>query len=156
MAYDNNEVKLEDVHHDIGLNPLTLTLAMVAGTGVVLMIVALGVGVIGGEDAGSAPGILFGAGFLAMIVGSVAWYGVVQPHKHFDDINVPLDDGHGHGHGHDEHATEVIVIDSHGNRTVEYAHGHSLTSGAEHEEPGEVNVQEPVAPQTTAPTHPRH
>lgn len=138
MAYDQDEVHLEEVQHDIGLDSMTFSLAMVAGSGVVLMIIALGIGAIYGEGAGGLIGILFGVGLLAMVSGAVAWFGIVQPQKHFDDINVPAEDDH--GHGHDDHATEIIVIDSHGNRTVQYESGHST---GDHEQPGEVNVQEP-------------
>jgi hypothetical protein len=149
MAYDNDRVELEEVRHDIGLNSLTLGLAMLAGSGMVLTIVAMGIGAIYGESAGGWVGILFGIGVMALLSGAVAWFGVVQPQKHFDDINVPAEDDHGHGHD-DHHATEVIVIDSHGNRVV--THSDAFTAGAAHEEPGEVNVREPYT-QPTIETH---
>lgn len=134
-GYDADQVTLEEVQHDIGLNRLTLSLAMVAGGGVVLMMVALAIGVINGESAGNAVGLLFGIGLLALIVGAAAWVGVVQPHKHFDDINVPAADDHGHGHEHDEHGHE----DAHGH-IAELASGHGV---GHDEQPGEVNVHEP-------------
>jgi len=40
-----------------------------------------------------------------LIIGIGGWLVVVQPWRHFDDINQPLDDGHGHGH-----ATEQAIV----------------------------------------------
>lgn len=85
-------------------NPMTFGLAMVAGIGIVLMILAGGIGVTQASDADPAlVTILFAAGLLALVGGAVAWFAVVQPHRHFDDIDIPLDT---HGHGHDEHAAD--------------------------------------------------
>lgn len=120
MAHDEINYEIEQVTHDIGLTPLTLGLAMLAGGGVVLMIVALAVGVVGDESSTSLIGVLFVAGFLAFLAGSIAWYGVVRPDTHFDDINKPLDDGHGHGHDADEHA--IVVADDHA--VSSHTHGH--------------------------------
>ncbi|MCU0498654.1 MAG: hypothetical protein MUF87_14985 [Anaerolineae bacterium] len=100
--------------HETGQNSLTLSMSLIAGGGVVLMITALAIGVINGQS--SLIGILFIGGLLAFIAGTAAWFGLVQPHKNFDDINRPLY----HGEHHDDHAV------------------------AEHpEQPGEVHVTEP-------------
>jgi 4-amino-4-deoxy-L-arabinose transferase-like glycosyltransferase len=114
MAHDEISYEIEQVKHDIGLTPLTLSLAMLAGGGVVLMILALALGVVGDETSTSLISVLFVGGLLALITGSIAWYGVVRPDTHFDDINQPLDGGHGHGHDtetHDDHA--IIAADDH-------------------------------------------
>jgi ABC-type nickel/cobalt efflux system permease component RcnA len=84
---------------------LALGLSMVAGLGVVSMIVALAVGVVQGSAAdGNAIGTLFAAGLILFILGAGGWFAVVQPQKHFDDISKPMDTGHGHEEHHDEPA----------------------------------------------------
>lgn len=86
-------------------NTLLINLSAIGGVGITLIVIALGIGVVGGEAVDSrvvGMGVL--AGILLLVFAIVAWTGYVQPYKHFDDINQPLDDGHGHGHGHDEHA----------------------------------------------------
>jgi ABC-type nickel/cobalt efflux system permease component RcnA len=81
---------------------VTIGMALVAGLGVILMITALSVGVIGGSTADTnLMGLLFAAGIALFILGLAAWIGLAQPQKHFDDINRPAADEH-HGH-HDEH-----------------------------------------------------
>lgn len=87
-------------------------LAMVAGAGLVLMIVVLAVGVIQGEQANSSlMGLLFTGGLALLITGAAGWVFVVQPQRHFDDINQPAESDHVHGHAeehaHDEH--EAVV-----------------------------------------------
>lgn len=85
-------------------NPAVVWMALVAGLGVTLVIVALGVGVVQGEAADSNTiGLAFAAGVALFILGAIGWFGLTQPQKHFDDINVPQDTGH---HGHDEHPAE--------------------------------------------------
>jgi hypothetical protein len=99
-----------------GNKSLSLGLAFVAGAGVTLMILALGFGVTEGAAAnGSAITISFLAGVMLLILGIVGWYVVVQPQKHFDDINVPMYTGHAHDAHHeeahaDEHADEHAII----------------------------------------------
>lgn len=91
-------------------------LAMVAGLGVVLMMVALGIGVVQGSGAdGSTIGMLFAAGLILFILGAVGWFAVVQPQKHFDDITVPMDTGHHAAEPHDEHPAlpETIPAEHH-------------------------------------------
>lgn len=95
--------------------PLTMGLSMIAGLGLILMLIALSIGVIEGAEADStAVGLLFAGGVGLMIVGIGAWFAVVQPQKHFDDINVPLYSGHHHEEHHEpaaeDHGTET---DSH-------------------------------------------
>lgn len=87
--------------HSENTQPASLTygLAFIAGGGLTLMVVAAGVGVVQGENATSGlVSVLFGVGAAALLIGIIAWFAVVQPHKHFDDINVPMDTGH-----HDDH-----------------------------------------------------
>ena len=79
-------------------NPLTFGLALAAGIGVILMILALAVGVIQGETAdANALGLVIAGGLILLIVGVGGWVGVVQPYRNFDDINQPKDTGH-HAH----------------------------------------------------------
>lgn len=107
---------------DTGQNTLTVSLAMIAGLGMTLMMVAAGIGVIGGEQAdGSTFGLMFVGGLALFVLGLGGWLGVVRPWETFDDINQPHYTGH---HHHDEDYTD--------------------------QEPGEVNVEEPIPPQTTS------
>lgn len=108
------------ISHDIGLNGLTYGLALLAGSGVVLMIVALAIGVIV-PDSQNTVTLLFLGGLAMMIVGSIGWFGVVRPDTHFDDINIPADGGHGHGHAHTE---ETAVVAADANKAADAAHAH--------------------------------
>ena len=91
-----------------GQNALTLGLALLAGSGATLMIVALGIGVVGGEDNQNLVGLLLIIGLGILMGGVIGWAGVVQPWANFDDINEPLYFGHHHEEDHDddEHADE--------------------------------------------------
>jgi hypothetical protein len=87
-----------------------LGLAMLAGLGVVLMMTALAIGVIQGSAAdSSAVGLFFAGGLVLFILGAAGWFAVVQPQKHFDDINIPMDTGH---HGEAHHAAPPALPDS--------------------------------------------
>jgi hypothetical protein len=79
--------------------PVQFGLALTAGGGLILMIIALGIGVVS-ADAGSLVGTLFLLGLLLLIVGIVAWIGYTRPFANFDDIN----EAKYHGHAHDDHA----------------------------------------------------
>ena len=82
---------------------VTLGLAFTAGIGFITMAAALAVGVIQGTTAdNNAVGMLFAAGVALFILGFAGWLAVAQPHKHFDDINVPLYTGY-HDDEHAEH-----------------------------------------------------
>jgi hypothetical protein len=84
--------------------PLSFGLALTAGAGLILMMLALSFGVVQGAQANSSViGLTFVSGLLLLLVGFGGWLAVVQPHKHFDDINVPQYTGHHETHG-DEHA----------------------------------------------------
>ncbi len=94
-------------------NPLLFGLAMVAGIGLVLMIIALGAGVTTDTQGGDGLLFVFLVGLAMLVIGVGAWVVVVQPFRHFDDINQPLDDGHGHSHStavvpHDEGAGHAL------------------------------------------------
>jgi hypothetical protein len=87
--------------------PLTMGLAMVAGLGLTVMVIALSIGAIEGANADtSAVGLLFAGGLAVLIVGIVGWFAVVQPHKHFDDIEVPMYGGHHHEEHHEATAED--------------------------------------------------
>lgn len=98
MAQDHNRLS----------NPLTLGLALIGGTGLILMVVALGIGVaVPDADAATTGGLLlFGA--MALVSGIVGWAIVVRPSAHFDDINVPKDI-HVHTEDHDTHDAIVVA-----------------------------------------------
>lgn len=73
------------------------------------MVLALAVGVVQGSAAdGNTIGLMFVGGVALFLLGAGGWYGLSQPTRHFDDINVPMDTGH---HGHDEHA--IVPADQH-------------------------------------------
>ncbi len=86
-------------------------LAFIAGAGLTLMIIAGGIGVVGGEAADSASlSLLFILGVAMLISGSVAWFAIVRPDTHFDNINVPMYHGHDH---HDDHAEGEKALAEH-------------------------------------------
>jgi hypothetical protein len=80
-------------------SPINVMLSIIGGIGLILMSFALGIGVISGAN---TPMNLFNwmffGGLFLLIGASIGWFGVSQPHKHFDDINVPQYTGH-----HDDH-----------------------------------------------------
>lgn len=99
--------------HDIGLTPVTLGLAVLAGVGMTLMIVAGGVGVITGQGVG----LWFALGTAMLVGGGAAWVAVERPFTHFDDINQPLD---ADGHGHDAHADDDHADDAHSDHAAHH------------------------------------
>ncbi|MCB9453436.1 MAG: hypothetical protein H6672_18550 [Anaerolineaceae bacterium] len=95
--------KISTNHH-----PMVLVVSLVAGLGFILMTLSLGVGVIQGSAAdANTIGLVFAGGLLLLILGSVSWFAIVQPHKHFDDINVPQYTGHHHEEHHDDHVKDA-------------------------------------------------
>lgn len=80
-----------------------LGLSFTAGLGFFTMAVALAVGAIQSNDANSSTiGLAFITGLALFILGVGGWLAVVQPFKHFDNINIPQDTGHHHGDGAEE------------------------------------------------------
>lgn len=81
---------------------------MLGGLGITLIVGALILGVADPNAPSNVIGLVVLTGFLCLGSAIAAWIGVVQPHKHFDDINVPLYHGHeAHHAGHaDEHPAE--------------------------------------------------
>ena len=77
-------------------------LAMLGGLGIVMMVVAAGIGVMWQNADSGLIGlfVMAGAGFLIAAVGG--WVIVVRPHESFDDINQPLYHGHHHEEDHVE------------------------------------------------------
>jgi hypothetical protein len=95
--------KISTNHH-----PIVLVVSLVAGLGFILMVTSLALGVTQGSSADTNTiGMLFAAGLLLLILGSVSWLAIVQPYKHFDDINVPQYTGHHHEEHHDDHAEDT-------------------------------------------------
>ncbi len=104
---NETETQENNSAHDSGNNSLTLGFSFLAGTGMVLMMTAAGIGVIQGIEANDEIiGFLFVVGAAAFVVGLVTWMGIVQPWASFDDINEPL--YHGHHHEEDDHATPEL------------------------------------------------
>ncbi|MFN8528215.1 MAG: hypothetical protein U0670_06365 [Anaerolineae bacterium] len=93
-------------------HPLTFGLSLATGIGVILMILALGFGVVQTDANGYVIGMVFAAGLIAFVTGAIAWVAITRPFTHFDDINQPLEDDHGHSHTHVEvHAdTEHSIV----------------------------------------------
>jgi hypothetical protein len=89
-------------------SPAVLGMSMLAGLGVTLIVLALSIGVVQGNAAdGNAIGLTFAIGVGLFVFGAGGWYALTQPQRHFDDINVPLDDGH---HGHEAHSEEHAIV----------------------------------------------
>jgi hypothetical protein len=84
-------------------SPIVLAVSLVAGFGLTLMIVVLGIGAVqgGAADTGAIT-VGFLLGLVIFALGVIAWFVKVQPQRHFDDINQPAPDDH--GHSHDDHA----------------------------------------------------
>lgn len=76
-------------------------LAMLAGAGVTIIMLALTVGVIIPNVDSGLIGLSLLVGFGLLVMGVGGWVGVVQPHKNFDDITQPQYHGH-HDDDHDE------------------------------------------------------
>ena len=78
-------------------NPLLFGLSLLAGAGLITMILSLAYGVIAGADANiNSIGSFFVLGLVLLITGVLGWVAVVRPFENFDDINIPMDTGHGH------------------------------------------------------------
>ncbi|MEP7290468.1 MAG: hypothetical protein ABI835_01740 [Chloroflexota bacterium] len=94
-------------------NPTSFGLALTAGAGLILMILALGFGVIQSDANGTVIGVTFAGGLLLMVVGIVAWLAMTKPFTHFDDINQPKYTGHHdehHANAHEEAHEEQAII----------------------------------------------
>lgn len=88
---------------------ITVGLALVGGFGITLIVVAFFAGVVDSTINSSVIGLAILAGLLALFGAIVAWFAVVQPHKHFDDINVPQYHGHEHHDDHHEDESETAA-----------------------------------------------
>lgn len=91
-------------------NPLMLGLALIGGTGLILMVLALGLGVSVPDADESVVGGMLLLGVMALGFGIVSWIIVARPSANFDDINVPKDI-HVHTEDHDSHGA-IVVADS--------------------------------------------
>jgi len=77
--------------HDPTSKPIPFYLSLTAGAGLILMMLALGIGVVQGSAADSTVvGVTFAAGIGLLVIGIIGWFAVVQPSRHFDDINEVL------------------------------------------------------------------
>jgi hypothetical protein len=102
--------------------PLPFGLSMLAGSGVIVMILALGYGVVAGAEVNSnAVGVVFLLGLALFVSGLIGWFAAVRPDAHFDDIDVPLYTGH--DHGHDAHAeADQAALPATTEKAIEPAH----------------------------------
>jgi hypothetical protein len=101
-------------------SPIVWWVSLVAGLGVTLMIVALGMGVVQGANTdNSSVGMLFAAGLVLFVLGVIAWFAVVQPQRHFDDIDQPAEDEH-HGHA----STETVLVENAESHPEPVGHSH--------------------------------
>jgi len=103
-----------DTHGHPSSQPIPFGLSLAAGGGLVLMMVALGIGVVNADAAaGGLVGTLFIAGVLLLVAGIGAWIAYTRPFDHFDDINVANYTGHAHHDepAHDEPAEAVLLPD---------------------------------------------
>jgi ABC-type multidrug transport system permease subunit len=97
-------------------SPLLFGLSLLAILGLVMMIIALAAGVNVDEATGNLLLFVFLGGLVFLVLGIGTWIVIVQPFRHFDDINQPLDDGHGHSHEaaivpHEEHEHALETTD---------------------------------------------
>lgn len=94
-------------HYVVTKDLATFGLSLSAGFGLILIIVALAISVVIGETAAYLVSGAIAVGLVLMVIGIGGWLIVVQPWRHFDDINQPLDDGH--GHAAEPHAEQAMV-----------------------------------------------
>ena len=66
-------------------------MAMVAGAGFLLLMLAFFLGAVGGAN-DQALNLFFLLGAFLLLVGFVSWLFHRQPFRHFDDINRPLEE----------------------------------------------------------------
>lgn len=77
-------------------------LAMLAGLGITIMVVATGYGVVMENADSGIIGLFTLAGAGLLVAGIAGWVIVVRPHENIDDITVA--NYHGHHHDDDDHA----------------------------------------------------
>jgi hypothetical protein len=73
-------------------------LSTAGGGGIVLAMIAAGIGVVEPTVDSNLIGLLVLTGVAILIVSIIAWFMYVQPHKNFDDINQPLVEEHHSDH----------------------------------------------------------
>lgn len=81
-------------------------LSLSAGLGLLLVIAGLLGAAVSAEAA--TVSLLLVLGFVMLVIGFIGWLMVVQPWRHFDDINVPMDTGH--GHAAEPHSAEAALV----------------------------------------------
>jgi hypothetical protein len=96
----------EDIKHSNtdGMPPLQSGLSFLGNIGIIIIVVAFVIGVADPTANSAAVGLLVLSGIACLLGAIFAWIFVVQPHKHFDDINVPQYTGHHHEEAHDDSA----------------------------------------------------
>ncbi|MCA9912506.1 MAG: hypothetical protein KC496_04140 [Anaerolineae bacterium] len=92
----------EETKQEISEN-LLIGLSMLGGSGIVLMVIAAGIGVVVADVDSGLVGLIVLIGAALLVAGIGGWVIAVRPYEHFDDINVPMDTGH---HHHEEEHDE--------------------------------------------------
>lgn len=77
------------------IHPNILTgLSFAGGIGLLTIFITLGIAVVTPPEDPRIVGLFVLAGALILVAAILGWFFVVQPHKHFDDINEPLEAEH--------------------------------------------------------------
>lgn len=93
-----------------------MLLSMLGGLGIVLMVVALGVGVVWENADSGIIGLIVMVGFGLLVVAIGGWVIVTRPYEDFDDITV----ANYHGHHHDDHDIPEEMLDGPGETNVDH------------------------------------
>jgi ABC-type nickel/cobalt efflux system permease component RcnA len=109
-------------------HPLTFGLSLVAGMGVTVIMLALGIGVVQADANPSVIGAAIWAGVALMAIGIGGWIAVTRPFAHFDDINQPLEADHGHGHAHVTDQPHIVIT----SEATHDEHGHPIVIREDH------------------------
>lgn len=129
-THDTPEAPAEETNKQEDL--LLTWLSVLGGGGIVVMMIAAGIGVIIPEIDSALIGLATLAGGAALIMAIGGWTIVVQPYKNFDDINQPLYGGH-------QHVEESPIQEERTDEDIEKVPGDEELLDS----PGEVDVSEP-------------
>ncbi len=128
-THDTPDIPAEETKQ----NDLLLTwLSALGGGGIVVMMLAAGIGVINPEIDSSLIGLAVLAGAAALLMSIGGWTITVQPYKNFDDINQPLYSGH-------QHIEESPLQEERTAEDIDKVPGDEQLLDS----PGEVDVSEP-------------
>lgn len=130
MASDTHDATQSEIDARSESNEQLLTwLSALGGGGIIVMMIAAGIGVINPDIESGVVGLLVLAGAGALVMAIAGWTIVVQPYKYFDDINQPLYGGHVEASAMKTEAIQEAMDD--------------VPSAELLDSPGEVDVTEP-------------